>query len=57
VKSISSLTSKEADNFVWDIARLLNRVENEGMWTRELTSQLTIFAYEKRRAISWMELN
>jgi hypothetical protein len=37
MKSCSSLASEEADDFLREVARLLNRIEGEGRRTGELT--------------------
>jgi hypothetical protein len=54
VKSYPSLASEEADDFLWDVARLLNWVEEKWRWAGEVASQLTINADEERRTVSWM---
>jgi hypothetical protein len=54
VKSYPFLASEEADDFLWDVARLLNWVEEKWRWAGEVASQLTINADEERRTVSWM---
>jgi hypothetical protein len=54
VKSYPSLASEEADDFLWDVAGLLNWVEEKWRWTGEVASQLTINAHEEGGTVSWI---
>jgi hypothetical protein len=60
VKSYLPSQVKKQDNprnvpdFLWNVARLLNWVEEKWRWAGEVASQLTINAEEERRTVSWM---
>jgi hypothetical protein len=54
LKSFPSLTSEEAHNFLMDSASLLDWVEELGLRTNELLSQLTVQTDEEASAVKSM---